>query len=112
MRNWLWYLTRNSAVSRACSLVLPSPRPDTTRFPAKIDAPLLPTRPLHTISDSMPWRFRLSAAVQPAAPPPTTTTSVDRTCILTKLLIFQVNTAPLALTGVFLHHAVSIWAGG
>jgi hypothetical protein len=53
---------RNSAVSRAFSSVLPSARPEMTRFPAKMEAPLLPTKPLQITSGTTPWRCRQSAA--------------------------------------------------
>jgi hypothetical protein len=90
----------------APALLLPSPRPGTI---SGRSTPALADQALTTITVSMPRRPVERG--QPAAPPPTTTTSVEH-LIPRKLLIFQVNTAPLALTGVFLHHAVSIWAGG
>src|SRR4029079_17963918 len=81
MRNWLWYLIRNSAVLRACSSLFPSNRPEMTRLPANKDAPLLPTRPLQMMRGLMPRFCRLSAASQPAAPPPIIATSAVSVCM-------------------------------
>src|SRR5690349_21208447 len=68
MRNWLWYLMRNSAVSRACSSELPSSLPETTRLPANSDAPLFPTRPLQMMSGLMPFFRKGSVAARGSAP--------------------------------------------